>query len=228
MEHLRPRNGSSFISRVQLKAANRAAFELNIYSKKKIKREVPVLIAFIIKTDSLLEPCNWKPTILTRFAFCQSASAGRGEAALLRDPPALQRVQKGAPSAPPAIPSPLRAFLVPLHGMGEHEHNRAKAPSSSFYFSSSSSPKARLWKHPAAEALPELHVGSGQRAPWHRAVGITPAARGGVEPQLLAQLSARLMRPRSEPSAPSCPLPGVLGDQKRQGRRASDLPRHLP
>lgn len=129
-------------------------------------------------------------------------------------------MQKGAPSAPPAIPSPLRARLVPLHGMGEHEHNRSMPPSSSFYFSSSSSPKARLWKRPAAEAVPELHVGSGQRAPWHRAVGITPAARGGVEPQFLAQLSARLMRPRSEPSAPSCPLP--LGTKKgRAGERAT-------
>lgn len=107
LEHLRPRNGSSIISRVQIKAANQATSELNIYSKKKIKREVPILIAFIIKTDSPLEPCNWKPSILTRFAFCQSALAGRGEAALLRDPPALQRVQKGAPSAPaPTQPFP--------------------------------------------------------------------------------------------------------------------------
>lgn len=60
----------------------------------------------------------------------------------------------------------------------------------------------------------DVHPCGGQRAPWHQAVGITPAARGWVEPQLLAQLSARLMHPWSEPSAPLCPLPVSLGTSK--------------
>ena len=48
-------------------------FQLNIHTNGKNRT---FLITFIIKTDSLLEPFNWKSTILKTFAFYQTILTG--------------------------------------------------------------------------------------------------------------------------------------------------------
>lgn len=73
---LEPKSYQTLISRVQLQGENQAILAEHSNGKNRA-----FLITFIIKTDSLLEPFNWKSTILKTFAFYQTLLTGATEKA---------------------------------------------------------------------------------------------------------------------------------------------------